>query len=164
LRIKLSALTLFAGAKSKWYAISMKIIATNRRAKFDYEIQNKLWVGIVLTGAEVKSIKAAHISLKGSFVQILNGELVLINAHVSPYKFAKVEPHNETRTRKLLAHKKEINRLIGLKQSGLHLMPLAIGIERGLVKVEIGIGKPRKKYDKREQIKKREAERNIRNT
>ena len=142
----------------------MKLVATNRRAKFDYDIQQKFWAGIVLTGSEVKSTKSAHISLKGSFVQILNGELVLINAHISPYQYANPKPGNETRTRKLLAHKNEIKRLSAFKQAGLHLVPMAIGTERGLIKLEVGIGKSRKKYDKREQIKKRHAERDIRNS
>lgn len=140
----------------------MKIIATNRRARFDYDISAKLVAGIVLSGAEVKSAKAGHISLKGSFAQIVGGELVLINAHISPYKYAKVEPQSETRTRKLLVHKKEIARLVGLKQSGLHLVPTAAGLERGLIKVELGIGKSRKKHDKRERLKKRQAEREVR--
>jgi SsrA-binding protein len=139
----------------------MKILASNRRAKFDYDISETLVAGVVLSGAEVKSAKAGHISLKGSYATINRGELYLLNAHISPYASAKSESFEQTRSRKLLIHKTQLNRLIGLKQSGLSLVPLAIGQERGLVKVEVGIGRGRKVHDKRSSIKARQAQRDI---
>lgn len=139
----------------------MKIVATNRRARFDYAIKEKLVAGIVLTGAEVKSVKAGHISLKGSFASVNSGELWLVNAHVSAYKFAPSDGYQETRSRKLLIHKKELDRLASSKQAGLSILPLAVGLERGLIKVELGIGRGQKSHDKRETIKKRQAEREI---
>jgi SsrA-binding protein len=141
----------------------MKVLAKNRRAYYDYDIHAKFWAGIVLSGSEVKSIKTGQASLKGSFVQIINGELMLINAHVNTYRYADLPPGTETRTRKLLAHKKEIAKLVVQKHSGMHLVPLALGMERGFVKVQIGIGKSQKKHDKRERIKKREAEKDAKN-
>lgn len=139
----------------------MKIIAKNRRAKFDYEITETLVAGIALSGGEVKSIKQGHISLKGAYVTVSDNELYLLNAHVSPYKFAGEQTQAETRTRKLLVHRKELDRLIGLKKSGQALIPMAVGLQRGLVKVEVGVGRGKKKYDKRETAKKRQAERDI---
>lgn len=138
----------------------MKVIASNRKARHDYSVDHTLLAGIALNGGEVKSIKAGHISLKGSFVTINQGELYLINAHVTPYKFA-ASADEPTRRRKLLVHKNELTELVGFKQQGLAMVPLAVGLVRGLVKVEIGIGRGRKKYDKRQVLKKREAERAI---
>lgn len=142
----------------------MKVVARNKRAKFDYDIQDTLVAGVVLSGPEVKSVKRGEISLKGSYVTINNGEVFLINAHISPYKHAQADSYDETRTRKLLLHKQEIKRLGSMKQSGMTLVPLAAGIERGLVKIEIGIGHGRKKHDKRQVIKQREAIRDMRAT
>lgn len=139
----------------------MKVIAKNRRAKFDYEITENLVAGIALSGPEVKSVKQGHISLKGAYVTINNNELYLLNAHVSPYKFADAKNQEETRTRKLLVHRKELDRLVGLKKSGHTLIPLVVGVQRGLVKIEVGVGRGKKKYDKREVSKKRQAERDI---
>ena len=139
----------------------MKIVATNRRAKFDYEVSERLIAGIVLSGAEVKSVKQGHISLRGSYVTLTNDELYLLNTHISPYKYAGAKAFEPTRSRKLLVHKQEIARLAGLKQSGLALVPLAVGLERSLIKIEIGVGRGRKRGDKREVVKKRQAKREI---
>lgn len=139
----------------------MKLVVANRRAKYDYDFDQKLTAGIALTGAEVKSIKAGHVSLKGSYVVVNRGELWLLNAHVSPYKFARPEQHEETRSKKLLVSKAEIKRLTAMKQNGMSFIPLAIGIERGLIKVEVGIGRGLKRIDKREVIKRRQAQRDI---
>ncbi len=141
---------------------AMKILATNKRGRFDYDITEKVVAGVELIGAEVKSIKAGHISLKGSFVAFRGVEGFLTNAHVSPYTHA----HNSgeldpTRSRKLLLHKKELERLAGLKTQGLSVIPLAIGLERNLVKVELGIGRGKKLFDKRSTIKEREVNRDI---
>lgn len=140
----------------------MKVIATNRRARHDYQIDNTLVVGLVLTGAEVKSVKSGSISLKGSFVRHKAGELYLVNAHISPYKFAPSEDNDPTRERKLLAHRKQIEDLIEQASAqGMSAVPLKVGVERGLVKLEIGIGRGKKLHDKRETLRQKATKRNI---
>lgn len=138
----------------------MKLLAKNRRATFDYQITDKLVAGLVLSGAEVKSAKLGHISLKGSFVTINNGEAYLNNAHFTPYNNAGNRSGlDPTRPRKLLVHRKQLNDLIGAKQSGHQIVAMALLEERNLVKLEIGLGKSKKNYDKRETIKRRTQER-----
>lgn len=140
-------------------------IAINKRAMFDYEILEKFEAGIVLTGAEVKSVKNRHISLKGSYVTFKNNEAYLLNAHISPYqKAGKIAVYDPTKTRKLLLNKSELKRLIGkLTEKGLTIVPLKVyTTRRGRIKVEIGLGRGKKQYEKRELIKKREVEREIR--
>lgn len=141
----------------------MPRIATNKKALYDYEILEKFEAGIVLAGHEVKSIKTGHINLKGSYVTIKAGEVWLINAHISKYKMAgKLLDYEPTRPRKLLLHKKEIKRLTGkLSEKGLTLIPLSVYTKRNQIKVEFGIGKGKKKVDKRESIKKREINREL---
>lgn len=138
----------------------MKTIARNKRARFDFDINQTLVAGLVLTGSEVKSVKQGHISLKGSYVRFQNGEPVLSKARISPYKPAHIQ-HDPLRDRKLLLHKSEVQQLVAARQNGRHILPLTIGTERGLVKLEIGIGTSRKKHDKREHIKRRDMEREI---
>ncbi len=139
----------------------MKIVARNRRAHFDYDISSTIVAGLVLLGSEVKSAKAGHISLKGSFISVHNDELFLVNAHINPYPYAQ-NNHEPTRSRKLLVHKKELKQTIALlSQDGFSAVPLSVGIERGLVKLEYGIGRGRKRHDKREVIKKRESNREV---
>jgi SsrA-binding protein len=139
--------------------MNMKLLAKNKRANFDYEITDKLVAGIALSGAEVKSIKAGHASLKGSFVAIKDGEAYLTNAHVTPYNMAgnqsKLDP---TRSRKLLLHRKQLQELINNKYSGLSAVPMALLEANRLVKLEIGLGRGKRKYDKRAAIKKRETD------
>lgn len=140
----------------------MKVIATNRRARHDYQIDHTLVVGLVLTGAEVKSAKSGSISLKGSFVRHKDGELYLVNAHISPYKFAPAEDNDPTRERKLLAHRKQIEELIEQASAqGMSAVPLKVGVERGLVKLEIGIGRGKKLHDKRETLRQKATKRDI---
>lgn len=136
----------------------MKVIALNKRVRFDYDIKEKLTGGLVLLGHEVKSVKQGHISLKGSFITIRRGEAYLTNTHISPYKMAaNVRDYDPMRSRKILLHRKQIDHLIGTIQSqGMTAIPLAVGLERNLVKVEVGIGRGKKRYDKREFIKKRD--------
>ncbi len=143
------------------YAGVMKLLAQNKRGRFDYEITDKLVAGIVLSGPEVKSAKAGHASLKGSFIQIQNGEAYLTNAHISPYKQSS-QIGDPTRTRKLLLHKKQINQLMDHKNAGLSAVPLALLQDKALIKVEVGIGRGKKLYDKREVIKKRDTDREAR--
>ena len=140
----------------------MKPIAKNSRAFFDYDIQDNFNAGLVLTGPEVKSVKAGNVSLAGSYVTVSPSGASLINCHIGPYKYAPNETYNPTVTRKLLLNKKEINQLLG-KEKGLTIVPLEIYIgPRGLLKIRIGVGKARKKTDKREYIKKRDSQKEIR--
>jgi SsrA-binding protein len=147
----------------------MPILAVNRRAKFDYEILGKYEAGIILFGHEVKAIKSGHVSLKGSYVTLKRTnktlpEIYLTNAHISLYKYASdVKEYNPDRPRKLLLNKQEINRLVGKKsEQGLTLVPLKIYTKHSLIKLEFALARGKKKYDKREAIKKRESDRKIR--
>lgn len=146
----------------------MPTLAINKRGRFDYEIADTFEAGLVLVGHEVKSIKTGHVSLKGSYVTVKSSdnkaELFLINAHIPLYdKVGKAIEYEPTRPRKLLLHKNEINKLIGKKQEqGLTLVPLKIYTKRSLIKLEFGIGRGKKKVDKRQDIKKRETERQLR--
>jgi SsrA-binding protein len=141
----------------------MKILARNKEANFNYKIEDTVEAGIVLKGHEVKSAKAGNVSLKGSYVSVRGGEAFLVNAHVSPYqKASQLEGYDPTQDRKLLLKREQLARLIGKsKEQGLALVPLDLHTQRGLVKVAIGIGRGKKKHDKRESIKKREADRKI---
>ena len=147
----------------KLYTNYMATLATNKRAHFDYLISDKYEAGLVLLGGEVKSVRARHISLKESFVTIKESELFLTNAHISFYKQAgEVKNYNPTRPRKLLLRKSEIKHLIGkLRIAGLTLVPLRVYTKKRLLKLEFGIGKGKNKFDKREDIKKKDAKRTI---
>jgi SsrA-binding protein len=142
----------------------MSDLAYNKRANFDYEILEKYEAGLMLLGHEVKSIKTGHISLKESFVTIHSSELYLANAHIPPYKHAgKLDNYNPTRPRKLLVKKPEIKRLIGkVRVQNLTLVPIRIYTKRRYLKLEFGLGKGKKEYDKRSNIKKREDDRSMR--
>lgn len=136
----------------------MKIVAKNKRATYDYDIAERIVAGIVLAGHEVKSVKAGHISLKGSFIAIKSAEAYLVGAHITQYKHsANIKDYDPVQSRKILLHRRQIDQIIGAIQSqGMTVVPIAVGIERGLIKVEIGIGRGKKRYDKRETIKKRD--------
>ena len=142
----------------------MKILALNRRAKFDYELLEEFNAGLVLKGYEVKSIKAGHISLKNSFITAKEGELYLTNAHVSPYQYANLaDTYDPTRARKLLLQKKELKHLLGKSTAqGLTMVPLSIYNKKGLIKLKFCLAKGKKRYDKRQAIKKREDQRRMR--
>jgi SsrA-binding protein len=140
----------------------MKIITQNKKAFFDYQVLNQLEAGIVLTGDEVKSIRAGHISLAGSFAHIREGELYLINCNITPYdKAYQKKEDTATRSRKLLVHRRELERLIGdISRKGIMVVPLKVYInEKGLIKVALGMCKSKKMADKRESIKEREGKR-----
>lgn len=140
----------------------MKVLAKNSRAHFDYDIKETLTAGLVLSGPEVKSVKSGNVSLTGSYVTVSQSGSSLINCHIGPYKYAAQTGYNPTQTRKLLLNKHEINQLLG-KEKGLVIIPLEIFAgNRGLLKIKIGLGKARKKTDKREYIKTREAKKEIR--
>ena len=142
----------------------MKEITKNKKAYFNYEILEKLIAGISLIGQEVKSIKSGRISLKATYVVLRNEEAFLIGANIPPYQPKNApKDYNPERSRKLLLKKSEIKYLIGkTKQKGLTIVPLRVYNIRGKIKIEIGLVKGKKKFDKREIIKKREGEREIR--
>ena len=139
-----------------------KIIAKNPTAYHNYKIEDKLEAGIVLTGTEIKSIRNGNINIKDTYCFIKNGEVFLIGMHISPYEHGNIFNKDPLRNRKLLLNKREINKLIGLtKQKGVSLIPISIYFKESLVKVEIGIGKGKKLYDKRQDIAKKDAERQM---
>ncbi len=141
-----------------FYNKDMQIL--NRQARFNYEILDTFEAGVALTGAEVKSVRAGQVSLKESFARIKNEEAWLLNAHIAPYSSGVPGNYEPTRARKLLLHKKEIKHLVGkLQEKGLSLIPLCLYIKKNRVKVELGVGRGKKKYDKRESIRQREMDR-----
>ena len=139
-----------------------KIVATNPTAKHNYIIEKTLEAGIVLTGTEIKSIRNGKINLKDSYAIIRNGEVFIYGMHISPYEHGNIFNKDPLRTRKLLAHKKEIQKLIGMvKQKGVTLVPLSLYWVKNKIKLEIGIARGKKLYDKRQDIAKKDAERRI---
>lgn len=149
----------------------MPTLAVNKKANFDYKILETYEAGLKLLGHEVKSVKTGHVNLKGSFVVLKQPkkinrlpEAYLINAHIPLYKFAgSVSKHDPYRSRKLLLKKREIMRLLGKKkEQGLTLVPLKLYTKRSLIKLEFGLGQGKKKFDKREDIKKKDIERQMR--
>lgn len=140
----------------------IKVLATNRKARHEYFIENTIEAGIALKGTEVKSVRNGKCNIKDSFAMVENGEVYLYNMHISPYEQGNIYNQDPLRKRKLLLHKREIRRLDGyLKQKGYTLIPIRMYLKKGLVKVELSIAKGKKLYDKRETIAKKEAERKI---
>ena len=140
-----------------------KLIAKNPTAFHNYTIDDKLEAGIVLSGTEIKSIRNGKANLKDSYAIIKNGEIYIVGMHISPYEQGNIFNKEPLRNRKLLLNKREINKLIGLtKQKGYSIIPLNMYFKGNLVKIELGIGKGKKLYDKREDIAKKDAERRIR--
>lgn len=140
----------------------IKVIATNRKANFEYEILSRYEAGIVITGTEVKSLREAKVNLQDAYGRIINDEVWIINSHINEYRFGNINNHEPLRNRKLLLNKKEIRKIKQmLQEKGLTLVPLKIYFKNSLVKVEIGIARGKKLYDKRESIKKREVERKL---
>lgn len=138
----------------------MKII--NRKAPFDYQLLDHFEAGINLFGAEVKAVREGHVDLSGSFVRFLGSEAYLVNANIFPYKYARPESYDERRTRKLLLHKKEIISLKSkMEGSSLTIVPISVYTTHGLIKVELALAKSKKKFEKRESIKKRDINREI---
>lgn len=140
-----------------------KLIAKNPTAFHNYTIDTKLEAGIVLSGTEIKSIRNGKSNLKDSYAIIKNGEIYIIGMHISPYEHGNIFNKDPLRDRKLLLNKREINKLVVLtKQKGYSIVPLNMYFKGSLVKIELGIGKGKKLYDKREDIAKKDAERKIR--
>ncbi|WNF36515.1 SsrA-binding protein SmpB [Bacillaceae bacterium IKA-2] len=139
-----------------------KVVAQNKKANHDYFIEETFETGIVLTGTEIKSIRAGKANIRDAYARIINGEIFLWNAHISPYEQGNRFNHDPLRTRKLLMKKKEISKLIGTtKQTGYTLVPLKIYLKNNFAKVLIGLGKGKKHYDKRESLKEKDANRQI---
>ena len=137
----------------------------NRKAKYDYEIFDTIEAGIVLTGTEIKSIKNGSANLKDSYAIIKNGEIFLLNMHISHYEQGNIFNHDETRTRKLLLHKKEILKLNDkVNMLGYTLVPIKLYFKKNKAKILVGIAKGKKNYDKREAIKKKDIERQMNKT
>lgn len=139
-----------------------KIIATNRRARHDYFIEETYEAGIVLVGTEVKSIRQGKINIRDGHARVENGEVFLYNVHISPYEQGNIFNKDPLRVRKLLLHKREIRKLIGyIQQKGYTLIPLSVYFKNGLVKIELGLGVGKKHYDKRQDLAKQDARRRI---
>lgn len=137
-------------------------LVSNRRATHDYEILETFEAGIVLQGTEIKSIRNHGASLQESYVKVLSGEIWLIGSSIAPYRFGNIHNHEEKRDRKLLMHKREINRLkVASQEKGLTIIPLGMYLKNGRVKLRIGIAKGKKNIDKRAVIKERDEKRHI---
>jgi SsrA-binding protein len=141
---------------------SEKIICTNKQARFDYHLEENFEAGLVLQGTEVKSLRDGRANLKDSYAAMEDGEVYLFDCHISPYPNGSYANHEPTRPRKLLLHRREIRRLVGKTQErGLTLIPLKLYFLRGKVKVEMALARGKKQYDKREDLKRRDADREI---
>ncbi len=139
-----------------------KTIATNRKARHQYHILETIEAGIVLQGTEVKSLRQGKVNLGDAYAKIKDGEVWLVEMHISPYEQGNVFNHEPRRPRKLLLHKREIKRLLGkVQERGLTLIPLRIYFKRGRAKVELALAKGKRLYDRREDIKRRDEEREV---
>ena len=143
----------------------MKAVATNRKARHDYHILDTFEAGMVLSGSEIKSVRAGRVSLRESYVTVRNGELWLVNCHIAPYDQASRLNHEPRRERKLLMHHRQINRLArDVQEPGYTIVPLRMYLKNNWAKVEIGLVRGKRQYDKRQAIAKREADRQIQRT
>lgn len=137
-----------------------KVLTVNRQASYNYHLQERLEAGVVLTGTEVKSVRDGQVNLRDSYADLKNGEIWLLNCHISPYTHGSIFNHDPTRSRKLLLHKEEIRRLIGkVRERGFTLVPTRMYLKNGRIKVELALAKGKRTYDKRETERRREAER-----
>ena len=144
---------------------SRKLVATNRRARFEYEILDTYEAGLVLRGPEVKSLRAGKASLSDAYAVVRRGEMYLVNAHISPYEEAGRENPDSRRERKLLLHRAEIARLAGdVSEKGFTVVPLSLYFKDGRAKVELALARGKKLHDKRETIRRREEDREVQRT
>jgi len=142
--------------------VALKTVATNRKAYHDYHVKEGIEAGIVLTGTEIKSIRAGRVNLRDAYVKPEKGELWLLNAHIARYEAGSHNSHEPTRPRKLLLHRKQIDNLASsVQEKGFTLVPLRLYIKDSIAKVEIALARGKRLYDKREAISRREAEREI---
>jgi SsrA-binding protein len=140
----------------------IKVVATNRRARHDYELLEMFEAGLVLTGTEIKSVRAGRVSLQRSFVQPKDGELWLMEAHIAPYERAGYEKHEPTQPRKLLLHRREIGQIIeAMTIKGLTMIPTRLYLRDGRAKVEVALARGKKKFDKRADLARRDADRQV---
>jgi SsrA-binding protein len=140
----------------------IKVIATNRRARHDYDIVDEWEVGLVLTGSEIKSLRAGKANLKDSFAHLRDGELWLVNAYIGPYSYAREGGHQPERTRKLLMHRHQLDRIAGsLAEKGLTLVPMRLYLKDGRAKLQLGLGKGKRTIDKRADLRKKEHDREM---
>lgn len=145
--------------------MSILIIQDNKKARFDYEVLEVIEAGIVLTGSEVKSLRAKDVQLKDAYVSFQNGEAFLQNAHISPYRASSYNNHTPERLRKLLLNRNEINKLMGqVQERGLSIVPLKIFFKKGMVKLDLGLVRGKKAHDKRNTIKERESNKSLKQT
>jgi SsrA-binding protein len=141
---------------------SIKIVATNRKATHDFTIEDRFEAGLVLQGSEIKSIRGGRANLRDGYVIPRDGELWLINVHIAPYQPAGREGHDPRRPRKLLLHRRELDRLISrVQERGFTIIPLRLYLTRGKAKIEIGLARGKRKYDKRAAIAKRDSDRQV---
>lgn len=139
-----------------------KVISTNRKARHDYELLDSFEAGLVLMGSEIKSIRSGHVNLREGFVQVRDGELWLMNTHIAAYEQAGVWGHDPLRPRKLLLHKREIDRIAArVQEKGLTIVPTVIYLTHGLAKVEIALARGKRQYDKRQALRKQDSQRQI---
>ncbi len=139
-----------------------RVIATNKRARREYFIEDRFEAGLVLQGSEVKSMRGGRVNLTEGYIRLRDGEAFLVDVHVPPYKQANINNHEPTRPRKLLLHRRELRRLAGkVSQQGYTLVPLQLYFIRGMAKLEFGLGKGKKLHDKRDDNKKRDADREM---
>jgi SsrA-binding protein len=139
-----------------------KTVALNRRARYDYAVEQTLEAGIVLTGTEIKSIRAGRVNLGDAYARIEHGEAILVGAHIAPYEQGNRYNHEPLRTRKLLLHRDQIAELAGLSQAkGLTIVPLRLYLRDGLAKLELGVARGKKTHDKRRAIAERDARREL---
>lgn len=140
----------------------IKVVSRNRRAGHDYVLLDRFEAGLILLGTEVKSVRANKVNLQRSFVQMKGNELWLIDTHIAPYEFAGHEKHDPDRPRKLLMHRREINKIIeALTTKGLTMIPTKMYLKDGWVKVEVALARGKRKYDKRAELAKRDANRQV---
>lgn len=138
------------------------LLIANKKARLQYEISQTVQAGVILTGAEVKSVRNKSASLTGSFVKPIDGELFLIGAQITPYPFADNTDYDPKRTRKLLLHKREIHRLIeAISRKGWTLVPLSFDLEKNKIKLSVGVGRGKQEFEKREVLKKRTLKREL---
>ena len=142
--------------------MTIKAIATNRKARFDYDFEDTFEAGMVLSGSEVKSLRAGQANLGDGYAFVRGGEVFLIGVHIAPYKYARLGGHEPERERKLLLHRHEITKIAGkLASQGSTLVPIRMYFKGGVAKVELGLGKGSRQYDKRHKIRAREEKREM---
>jgi SsrA-binding protein len=140
----------------------VKLIAKNKKARFNYELGDRYEAGMVLSGTEVKSLRLGKANLTDAYAKVKDGEVWLVSLHIGPYPYAYYDNHEPERPRKLLLHKSEIKKLTGkIQEQGMSLIPLALYFKRGVAKVELALAKGKKRHDKRETIKRRDQQREM---